>query len=595
MIILWKLRGYIRLYARQYLVAFLVLQIVALLNLVPSWLIGRIVDSINTGKLTAQTLGLYLLGITSAAIAMYGLRYVWQSRLYGASIAITRLLRRELFDKFAALSPAFYSRRSTGDLMAHATNDLNAVEEATGMGIMTLVDSFIAGLTVICGMIFVVSGELTAIALLPFPLLVLITKRYGIRLHRTFGQAQAAFSELNEETRETVSGIRAVRSHGIGQRQEQRFNQTLDKTLNANLAVAKVDAAFAPTIQLIYGLSFVISLGYGAWLINQGGITVGLFTTFTLYLGQLLGPFLQFGWQFNVFQRGSTSWLRLESLFSENEDVKEGSHTLPEHTEAALDIDIREFAYHGMQRRALEHISLTVPEGGFIGITGPTGSGKSTLLQLILRQFPLHAPSSIQIGGYPTDSLTFESLRGAIAWVPQKPFLFSGTIADNIALGNPNASNADIAHVADMAGIKSEIMAMPAGFNTELREGGSNLSGGQRQRITLARALLSDAPILLLDDPFSALDMKTEVIVRQNLKKYYANKTVLLVTQRLPNLIDADHILVLNEGQILERGSHHELVANQSWYAQVYQRQSQLDHMQKTTLTTQPVTGECNA
>ncbi|MGR5063645.1 ABC transporter ATP-binding protein [Photobacterium sp. DNB22_13_2] len=574
--IIWKLRGYIKMFARQYLIAIVMLQVVALLNLVPSWLIGRIVDLISVGELTLATLLFHLGGIVVAAVAMYGLRYVWQSRLYGASIAITKVLRKDLFQKFAKLSPSFYSRRSTGDLMAHATNDLNAVEEATGMGIMTLVDSLIAGFTVIFGMIFVVSGELTTVALLPFPLLVLVTSRYGTKLHKAFGRAQAAFSNLNEETRETVSGIRAVRSHGIGQRQEQRFGQTLDETLDANLAVAKVDAAFGPTIQLIYGLSFVISLGYGAWLISHGSITVGLFTTFTLYLGQLLGPFMQFGWQFNVFQRGSTSWQRLEKLFAEKEDVVEGTEVLPADAKANLSIKIDSFAYQGANRRALEGIELDLANGGFVGITGPTGSGKSTLLQLALRQFPLSPSSTISIGGHSIETLTFESLRDKMAWVPQKPFLFSGTIAENIALAKPEATEDEIAFVAEMAGIKAEIDAMPDGFSTELREGGTNLSGGQQQRLTLARALLSDADILLLDDPFSALDMKTEVIVRQNLKTHYGHKTLLLVTQRLTNLIEADQVLVLNDGQIEERGTHHELVAKQGWYAMVYQRQSQL-------------------
>lgn len=575
--ILWKLRGYIKMFSRQYIIAMIALQVVALLSLIPSWLIGRIIDSISANQLTMAYLFIHIGGIVLSAIAMYGLRYVWQSQLYGASIAIAKVLRRDLFQKFSMLSPSFYSRRSTGDLMAHATNDLNAVEEATGMGIMTLVDSFIAGLTVIFGMIFIVSGELTAAALLPFPLLVLITKRYGSNLHKTFGRAQASFANLNEETRETVSGIRAVRSHGIGQRQEQRFDKTLDETLDANLAVAKVDAAFAPTIQLIYGLSFVISLAYGAWLISHGQISVGLFTTFTLYLGQLLGPFLQFGWQFNVFQRGNTSWKRLEALFSEKEEVVEGTVTLPADAKATLAINIASFSYQNVNRRALEHINMTVAEGGFVGITGPTGSGKSTLLQLILRQFELQNSSSISIDGHPVGSLTFHSLRSKMAWVPQKPFLFSGSIAENIALANPDATEEQIKHVAEMAGIKNEIDAMSDGFNTQLQEGGSNLSGGQRQRLTLARALLSDADILLLDDPFSALDIKTEVIVRRNLKAYYSHKTMLLVTQRLPNLIEADRIFVLNEGQIEEQGSHHDLLANQGWYSMVYQRQSQLN------------------
>lgn len=574
--LLWKLRRYLKMFARQYIVAIVVLQVVALLNLAPSWLIGKIVDSISTEQLTLHILLTHLGGILFSALAMYGLRYVWQSQLYGASIGIAQVLRRELFDKFSLLSPEFYARRSAGDLMAHATNDLNAVEEASGIGVMTLVDSLIAGITVILGMIFVVSGELTAAALIPFPLLVYITKKYGSSLHQAFARAQATFSNLNEEALETVSGIRAVRSHGIGQRQEQRFGHILDETLDANLQVAKVDAAFAPTIQLFYGLSFVISLGYGAWLISQGSITVGLFTTFTLYLAQLLGPFLQFGWQFNVFQRGSTSWQRLESLFFEQPEVVEGKTSLPVDSATNIAVDIKSFSYQGSNRYALQGIKLEVPAGGLIGITGPTGGGKSTFLQLILRQFQLDEQSSISIDAHPIESLTFDTLRSKIAWVPQKPFLFSGTIAQNIALAKPDALDSEILHVANMAGIKDEIEAMPKGFYTELSEGGTNLSGGQKQRITLARALLSDADILLLDDPFSALDMKTEVIVRQNLKQHYGNKTVLLITQRLPNLIEADHILVLNDGQIEERGSHHELVVKQGWYALVYQRQSQL-------------------
>lgn len=563
-------------FGRHYLIAFVALQVVALINLIPSWLIGRIVDGISDRSFDAQIMTLHIVGIILSAAAMYGLRFVWQSKLYGASIAITRVLRSELFQKFSQLSPAFYARRSTGDLMAHATNDLNAVEETMGMGIMTLVDSLIAGVTVILGMIFVVSGELTAVALLPFPLLVLVTRRYGVKLHKAFGKAQSAFSDLTEETRETVSGIRAVRSHGIAQRQERRFGKSLDDTVDANLSVAKIDAAFGPTIQLVYGLSFVISLGYGAWLIEQDAISVGLFTTFTLYLGQLLGPFMQFGWQFNVFQRGTTSWHRLEQLFAENIEVKEGNQTLPKDADSRMSFNIREFTYQGANRRSLEQINFDLPSGGLVGITGPTGSGKSTLLHLALRQFQLERPSNIHISGIPSDSLTFESLRSKLAWVPQKPHLFSGSIAENIALVKPDASQTEIEFVAEMAGIKAEIEAMPEGFETLLREGGTNLSGGQKQRLTLARALLSGADILLLDDPFSALDMKTEVRVRQNLKTHYSHKTMLLVTQRLTNLIEADHILVLNNGMIEERGSHHELVANQGWYSMVYQRQSQL-------------------
>jgi ABC-type multidrug transport system fused ATPase/permease subunit len=575
--IIWKLRRYLKKYAREYIVAIIALQTVAVLNLVPFWLIGRVVDEISEGSLTSSVLTINLAGILVSGFVMYALRYAWQNKLYGASIAITRELRRDLFRKLSTLPPSFYSRRSTGDLMAHATNDLNALEETTGMGIMTMVDSLIAGLTVILGMIFVVSGELTAVALLPFPILVYITRRYGANLHKAFSLAQASFSNLNEETRETIVGIRAVRSHGIKQRQEQRFSKTLDETLAANLSVAKLDAAFAPTIQVVYGLSFVISLSYGAWLINQGSLSVGLFTTFTLYLTQLLGPFMQFGWQFNVFQRGSTSWQRLESIFSEQNIIVEGKNTLPNKTELSLQVNIHAYKHHKESVHELQDIKFTVHAKGLVGITGPTGGGKSTLLQLILRQFSLQKPSNISIGGHLIEDLSFDSLRSQIAWVPQKPFLFSGTITENIMFGNPTATKTDIKWVADVVGMKAEIDAMSEGFNTKLTEGANNLSGGQKQRLTLARALLTGAGILLLDDPFSALDMKTEMIVRQNLKKYYGHKTMLLVSQRLPNLIEADHIIVLEDGHIIERGNHFELMSHQGWYSKVFKRQSQLD------------------
>ncbi|WP_051563756.1 ABC transporter ATP-binding protein [Enterovibrio calviensis] len=573
--LIWKMRGYMRLCTRRYLIAFVALQTVALLNLAPPWLIGRIVDAISTNTLTADFLGLHLVGIVVAAITMYGLRYVWNSQLYGAAIEISRAVRTDLFAHLTRLSPSFYHKHSTGDLMAHATNDLNAVEQAAGDGVMTLVDSLIAGFTVIFGMVFLVSGHLTAVALLPFPLLVYVTRRYGAGMQKRFGRAQGAFSLLNEEVRETVAGIRAVRSHGINQRQQARFADNLEETLDANIEVAKVDALFGPTIQLIYGSSFVITLVYGAWMINTGALSVGLFTSFTLYLAQLLGPFLQFGWQFNVFQRGNTSWKRLETVFKQQPDVVEGTKEVPANTPLTLDVDIREFAYPSSTHNVLENVHFNLNQGGFIGVTGPTGGGKSSLISLILRQFTLSDNAShLALAGISTEELTFNALRQTMAWVPQNPQLFSGTIADNIALGNPTATRKEIEFVAEVAGITAEINAMKDGFDSELSENGSNLSGGQRQRVALARALLTGADILLLDDPFSALDMRTEALVRHNLKKHFSHKSMLLVTQRLPNLRHADDILVLEQGRVAERGNHCALMEAQGWYAKVYERQA---------------------
>ncbi|MEZ8080522.1 ABC transporter ATP-binding protein [Enterovibrio norvegicus] len=590
--LIWKMRGYMKLFTRRYLIAFVALQTVAILNLAPPWLIGRIVDAISADTLTRRFLFSHLAGILVAAIAMYALRYVWNSQLYGAAVEISRVIRRDLFLHFTAMSPSFYGKHSAGDLMAHATNDLNAVETAAGDGVMTLVDSLIAGFTVIFGMVFLVSGHLTAVALLPFPLLVFVTNRYGAGMQKHFGRAQQAFSHLNEEVRETVAGIRAVRSHGINQRQQQRFGEKLDETLDANIAVAKVDALFGPTIQLIYGTSFVITLAYGGWLISNNTITVGLFTSFTLYLTQLLGPFLQFGWQFNVFQRGNTSWKRLEALFAQKPNVVEGNKTLPSGQAATLAVNIRAFSYS--HTKVLEDIHFTLHARGLIGVTGPTGGGKSTLICLIMRQYGLSDPQSeITLAGVNTETLTFDALRGRLAWVPQKPMLFSGSIAENIALGKPNATHEEIAFAAEMAGIKGEIDAMREGFNTQLSENGANLSGGQKQRIALARALMTDADILLLDDPFSALDMKTESLVRHNLRMHFSHKSMLLVTQRLPNLRHADDILVLEQGKVVERGNHLDLMAADGWYAKVYERQAHAN-IQLKSHTVNPLVAEKN-
>ena len=576
--LLWKLRFILKEYWKQYLLAFICLQIVSLLNLVPPWLIGRVVDGIKNNSLTQADLLNNVAGIAITGVVVYGLRYVWRAQLYGASIELVKKQRSRLFAHFTRLSPEFYQKHTTGDLMAHATNDLNAVEESAGVGIMTLVDSVIAGLTVLFAMIFVVSGKLTLLAMLPFPILVWATNRYGVLLHHRFGTAQKAFSGLNEETREAIAGIRAVKAHQLAERQIQRFERLSSDAVDANRRVAIVDALFGPSIALFFGLSFVIALMGGAWMIESNELTVGLLTSFTLYLGQMLGPMLQFGWQFNVFQRGSASWSRLEKLLNRQPRIQEASDAVIAPADTSLSIDIKSFSYPNETTPILQNIQVAIKAGTFLGITGRTGSGKSSLLRLILREFDLEDGSSITMGGVPLPELKINSLRNKLAWVPQEPMLFSGTIAENIAMSFPKASQEDIEKAAKLAAIDQEILDFKEGYQTLLGENGINLSGGQKQRLSLARALLSDAEILLLDDSFSALDMKTEAIILKNLLAMHGRKTIILVTQRLPELISADHILVLDEGQIIEQGNHDQLIdANHSqigWYARIFRQQA---------------------
>ncbi|WP_067516217.1 ABC transporter ATP-binding protein [Endozoicomonas ascidiicola] len=578
--LLWKLRFILRDYWQQYLLAFICLQIVSALNLLPPWLIGLVIDGIKDNSLTNHQLTLYVAGIVVSGIAVYGFRYVWRAKLYGASIELIRHQRSRLFAHFTQLSPEFYQQHTTGDLMAHATNDMNAVEESVGVGIMTLIDSLIAGFTVLLAMVFLVSGKLTLLSMLPFPILVWLTKRYGVALYARFGKAQAAFSNLNEETRESITGIRAVKAHQLTTRQTQRFEQLSAEAVEANASVAKVDSLFGPSVSLFFGLSFVLALMGGAWLISHDQLTVGLLTSFTLYLSQMLGPMLQFGWQFSVFQRGSASWGRLEKLLSRKPKIQNADDAIDVSGDTTLSIDIQSFGYE--KEAVLQDIALDIPMGTFIGITGRTGSGKSSLLRLILREFDLSAGSVIKMGGTPLPQLTIASLRKQLAWVPQEPMLFSGTITDNIRFSSPEASFDLVEKAAKLAAIHDEIIGFKDGYDTLLGEHGINLSGGQKQRLALARALLTDAPVLLLDDSFSALDMKTESIILKNLmairKEGKGKKTIILVTQRLPELITADHILVLDQGRIIEQGNHDQLMndtmAGEQWYAKIFRQQA---------------------
>ncbi len=574
MTLLWKMRFILRDYWKEYLLAFICLQTVAILNQLPPWLIGWVVDEITTDSLFDEELIITLVSIFVSAVAIYGLRYVWRSLLYGASVNIVREQRDRLFTHLTRMSPDFYQRHTTGDLMAHATNDLNAVEDCAGGGIMTLIDSFIAGFTVLAAMVFAVNGKLTLMVLVPFPALIWATSRYGILMHTYFGTAQASFSGLNEEARETVAGIRAVRAHQLNERQQQRFHAQSRRTVKANRKVGRVDALFIPSVQIFFGLAFVIALIGGAQLIQEGEMTIGMLTTFTLYLGQLLGPMMQLGWQFSIFQRGSASWNRLERLFAQKAEVadKPDAATAPENHD--LDFHIQSFAYPGTDRPVIEDILFKAPAGSFIGITGRTGSGKSSLFRLLLREFNLPEASFITLGGTAIDGIKLRSLRYQMAWVPQEPMLFSGSITSNIALSKPDASQEEIEQAAKMAAIHDEIMAFSDGYDTQLGEQGINLSGGQKQRVAFARALLADAPILLLDDAFSALDMKTEATILKNLTQFHGQKTVLLITQRLPELIKADHILVIEDGRIIEQGTHGRLLGNEEWYARIFRQQA---------------------
>lgn len=555
----------------KYLTGAVLLIIVALLNLIPPYIVGRVVDGIQGGSLNASFLLSRLAIILAVAVVVYVLRYFWRIMIFGSAFKLGMILRNRLYRHFTRLSPSFYHKRRIGDLMAHSTNDIEAVEGAAGDGVLTLVDSISTGGIVVLTMAFI-DWRLTLLTLIPMPFMAWTTGKYGMMLHRRFDKAQAAFSDLNDKVQENITGIRVVKSFGQEEAEIASFRDLSSDVVRKNVAVAQIDSLFGPTITFIVGLSFMIAVGVGAFFVLSRDLTIGELTSFTIYLGHLIWPMLAFGFLFNIMERGSASYDRISRLLEVKTEVfdREGAQAII--PSGDLEVAIRRFAYPEKKESALEEIFFTLKQGQTLGIVGKTGSGKTTLLKLFLREFDL-SQGQIRIGGRFIDQVSLEALRSAIGYVPQDHFLFSATVGENIAFGNPEAAQPEIERAAKIAAIHEDILRFEKGYETVVGERGVTLSGGQKQRISIARAVLLDPEILILDDSLSAVDAKTEEEILERLTANRTGKTTLISAHRLSAIAHADLILVLEEGRIIQQGAHADLMAEEGWYREMYQRQ----------------------
>lgn len=455
--------------------------------------------------------------------------------------------------------------------MARGTNDVKNVVVTAGEGVLTAADSLITGIAVLIIMVTQISWKLTVMALLPMPFLA-ITIFYIVRiLHQRFRIAQEAFSELSDLTQESLNGVRMLRAFGLEEQEQKRFEQMVDETGNKNIVVARVDARFDPAIQLSIGLSFFLSISVGAYLVHQKAITLGDLTAFTMYLGLMIWPMLAFAFLFNILERGSAAWNRLEEIFQQEPEIKSGDLPLTKNAQS-LAIEIDNYHWNADLPAALSQCHITLQPGAMLGIAGPVGSGKSTLIALLLRQQELKQ-GDIRYGDISLKQANLEQWREKFAVVSQTPFLFSCSIYDNIALGKPDASQQEVHQAAKFACIHEDILKFPDGYDTEVGEKGITLSGGQKQRIAIARAMLLNAEILILDDALSAVDGRTEHEILRNLEQFYRHQSLIVIAHRLTALEQANEIVVLNHGHIAERGEHASLIGAQGWYAEMYQYQ----------------------
>ncbi|MCG3088726.1 ABC transporter ATP-binding protein [Sporosarcina cyprini] len=557
---------------KQYGLGIAALVFVSLLQLLPPKIIGFIVDDITKGTLSSSELIKWLIILAAAGVLMYISRYYWRVMIFGSAVLLSRTMREKLFNHFTRMSPSFYQKRRVGDLMAHATNDINAVQQTAGMGILTLVDSISTGGFVILTMALTINWKLTVIALIPFPFMIFLTSYYGRLLRKKFRFAQEAFSSLNDKTQESISGIKVIKTFGQQKEDIQDFTELSTDVVEKNMRVAKIDALFDPTITGIFAISYILSFFFGTKFIIAGDMSIGDMVAFSTYLGLLIWPMLAFGFLFNIVERGNASYSRISELLSITPEIQDVAGAIAVRPEGDLHFDIDEFKFPEDEAPALRDVHFTLRRGETLGIVGKTGSGKTAILKLLLREFEGYK-GSIVYGGHPINQYKQQSLRSSIGYVPQDHFLFSTTVAENIAFTNPKVDREKVYEAARLAYIHEDILGFAEGYETVVGERGVSLSGGQKQRISIARALIMQPELLILDDSLSAVDAKTEEAILEALKQTRTGETTIITSHRLSAIQHAHKIIVLEEGTIIEAGTHDELIALEGKYKEMYDLQ----------------------
>lgn len=531
------------------------------------------VDALSDDRATSTLLfklGLIIIGI---ALLVVILRFIWRNLIIGFSRHLERALRNQIFNHIITMDQPFFEKRTTGDIMAHGSNDLGAVQMACGMGMVAAADALILSIAAI-GFMIHIHPMLTVMALLPMPILAVSTRLLSGKLHQRFNKVQEQFSLITEFARSALISAKLSKAYTLENVQSGIFDRLGKTYVNANIKVALVQGTLFPAATLIGNLGLLAILLYGGRLVIREAISMGDFVAFITYLQMLIWPMMAIGWVTNLLQRGLTALRRIHSLISSEPELIDLPRVIPHGAiSPAFSTKSLSFSYPSSDRNQLEDININV-SSGIIGIAGRTGSGKSTLCKLLLRLYPV-SDDSLFFGNHDVNSLSLNEVRSQIAYVSQEPVLFSDTIKANISFGVAEAQASDIERAARDAQLHDDIIGFSSGYETMIGERGITLSGGQRQRLALARALLCNRPVLVIDDGLSAVDTTTENEIAEILHQQLTGKTVFIVSNRIKLLSMTDNILILEEGRLVNEGTHEMLIKENEFYHSMYLKQKQ--------------------
>ena len=547
----------------------------------------KVIDSLVSGMATNSLLlklGLLILGLY---LIMGIFRFFWRYLVIGSSHRIDRNIRQELYDHLQTLSPQYYDQTKVGDIMAHATNDISAVRMATGIATIASFDAIFLSLSSITIML-IMNWKLTLITMIPLPLIALMMLKFGALIHKRFESVQKAFSTLTEKAQESLSGVRVIKAYGDEESEDRYFSEKAEDCVLQNVKLARIWGMFQPMIGALAMASMAILLGAGGSMVVKGIISLGEFVAFSSYLMMLIWPMIAIGWVVNLLQRGAASMDRLQKIFTTLPDIIDGANDVE--PEPAIMVKNLSFTYSGTEIEVLKDVSFRLPVGGTLGIVGRTGSGKTTLVELLMR---LYDPpeGTVFLGGVDVHEMKLAKIRGMFGYVPQETFLFAMSIADNISFGNSGLSRDTIEELSSVVDIDKEIQGFTDGYDTTVGERGVTLSGGQKQRVAIARALAVKPRILVLDDSLSSVDTETEAAILKRLKKDISNLTSILIAHRISTIQNADNIIVMDDGRVVEHGTHNQLLEHDGFYAELF-RMQQLEEEAKKEETLDSEGGE---